>query len=302
MDKYIEIKKRFQGKFIQDKYAKEFTSYKTGGKIDLIVYPETTADLLWLFNFINKAGIEYFICGNSTNILVSDNGFGGIFIKNERLKKIEIDDLIIKVQSGFLWDDMIKIAVESGLNGLVKTSYIPGSAGGAVRMNAGAFGEESFDCLDCVDVIDLGNLEFKTLKKKDIVYGYRYVRDIENFFILSAEFRFRKSDKEELLKLRNEIIKKRIEKQPLDYPSAGSVFKRPPENYASKLIDECGLKGLRVGGAMVSKKHSGFIINYDNATASDIYILIKKVKEIVFQKTGIMLELEQIIVGDFNYP
>jgi UDP-N-acetylmuramate dehydrogenase len=299
MDKYIEIKKRFIGKFFEDKFAKEFTSYKVGGKIDIIVYPENVEDLLWLFEFIKKTGIKYFICGNSTNILVSDNGFRGIFIKTERLKNIEVDNLIVKVQSGFLWDDMIKISVNNGLDGLVKTSYIPGSVGGAVRMNAGAFGEETFDCLESVAVIDLNNLELKTFKKKDIVYGYRYVRDIEIFFILSGEFRFRKSDKEELLNLRNEIIKKRIEKQPLDYPSAGSVFKRPLNNYASKLIDECGLKGLSVGGAMVSKKHCGFIINYNNATASDIYSLIKKVREIVYNKTGIELELEQVLVGEF---
>ncbi|MBP7796313.1 MAG: UDP-N-acetylmuramate dehydrogenase [Elusimicrobiales bacterium] len=299
MDKYIEIKKRFLNKFIENKFAKEFTSYKVGGKIDIIVYPENIEDLLWLFEFIKKTGIKYFICGNSTNILVSDNGFRGVFIKTERIKNIEVDGLIIRAQSGFLWDDMIRIAVNNGLDGLVKTSYIPGSVGGAVRMNAGAFGEETFDCLESVDVIDLNNLELKTFKKKDIVYGYRYVRDIENFFILSGEFRFRKSDKEELLNLRNEIIKKRIEKQPLDYPSAGSVFKRPLNNYASKLIDECGLKGLSVGGAMVSKKHCGFIINYNNATASDIYSLIKKVREIVYNKTGIELELEQVLVGEF---
>lgn len=300
MDKYIEIKKRFDGRFIEDEFAKEFTSYKVGGKIDLVVYPENIDDIIWLFNFIKKTGMDYFISGNSSNILVSDNGFQGIFIKTERLKKVEVDELIIKAQSGFLWDDMIKIAVARGLDGLVKTSYIPGSVGGAIRMNAGAFGEEAFDLLEYIEVIDLKTLEFKTLKKKDIVYGYRYVKEIENFFILSAEFMFRKSDKEELLKLRNEIINRRIEKQPLDYPSAGSVFKRPKDNYASRLIDECGLKGLSVGGAMVSKKHSGFIINYDNATASDIYRLIKKVREIVFQKTGITLELEQILVGDFD--
>jgi UDP-N-acetylmuramate dehydrogenase len=148
-------------------------------------------------------------------------------------------------------------------------------------------------------VLNTENLKIEELHKENISYSYRYVSGIEKFLIISAKFKFSKGKKEELKKIREEIIRQRKEKQPLDYPSAGSVFKRPKGDYASRLIDICGLKGTRIGGAMVSEKHAGFIINYDNATSTDIYKLILKVKDEVYKKTGISLELEQILVGEF---
>jgi len=299
MKAYEIIKNKLGDRVFDDFPAKDITSYKTGGFIDLLVYPKNKDELVFIFDFIKKENLNYFICGNATNILVSDKGFRGIFIKTALFKKIIIKENRIIAECGVLWDKMIEISVLNGLCGLEKTSYIPGSVGGAIRMNAGAFGQETFDRLEKFNVVDLKTMELKEIFKSSIKYGYRYVEGIENYFILSGEFVFEKKDPKELKNIRDEIIKKRIEKQPLEYPSAGSVFKKPKNNYASRLIEECGLKGIKVGGAMVSEKHAGFIINTGNATSCDIYKLINLVREKVYQKTGILLELEQILVGEF---
>ena len=279
--------------------ANNITSYKTGGPIKVLVYPKDIEELFFLFKLIKDKNLKFFICGRATNILVSDFGFDGIFIKTDLFNNIQIDGNTILVESGFLWDKMIEIAVLNGFKGLEKTSYIPGSVGGAIRMNAGAFGQETFDRLQRITVVDIKTVQILELSKSQINYGYRKVSGIEDYFILKGEFLFERGDVDELKKTRDEIIKKRFEKQPLEYPSAGSVFKRPPNDYASRLIEESGLKGFRVGGAMVSEKHAGFIINTGNATSSDIYNIINIIKEKVYQKTGIILELEQILVGDF---
>jgi UDP-N-acetylmuramate dehydrogenase len=299
MKAYEIIKNKLGDRVFTDFPAKDITSYKTGGAIDLLVYPKSKDELVFIFDVIKKENLNYFISGNATNILVSDKGFRGIFIKTDLFKKIIIKENRIIAECGVLWDKMIEISVLNGLCGLEKTSYIPGSVGGTIRMNAGAFGQETFDRLEKFNVVDLKTMELKEIFKSNIKYGYRYVEGIENYFILSGEFVFEKKDPKELKNIRDEIIKKRIEKQPLEYPSAGSVFKRPPNDYASRLIEECGLKGIKVGGAMVSEKHAGFIINTGNATSCDIYKLINLVREKVYQKTGILLELEQILVGEF---
>jgi len=299
MKKYEEILKTFRNKCFQYILASTLTTYKTGGVIDIVFYPENIKDISSILPILKRNNIDFFILGKGSNILVSDKGFRGVFILTEKLNKIEISENIISADSGVLWDYMIEKSVNLGLAGLEKTSYIPGSVGGAIRMNAGAFGQETFDKLYSFKVIDLNNLDIKDIKKEELDYGYRYVKGIENYFIISGKFSFDYGLKEDLIEIRREIINKRKEKQPLEYPSAGSVFKRPENDYASKLIDICGLKGLKFGGAMVSEKHAGFIVNYDNATSSDIYNLIMKVKEEVFKKTGIELQLEQILVGEF---
>lgn len=299
MNSYELIKSRFQKRALTGVLAREITSYKTGGKIDLMVYPKTQEEIVWLFDILVKRNIDYFICGNATNILVSDDGFRGVFIKTDMLNKINTKDNEVSVDCGFNWDDMIEICVNKGLAGLEKTSYIPGTVGGAVKMNAGAFEQETFDKLISFSVLDIKNGDVKKIEKSNINYGYRKVEGIDECFIFNALFKFDYADINELKKIREEIINKRKIKQPLDYPSAGSVFKRPKNNYASKLIEECGLKGLRIGDAEVSTKHCGFIINKGNAKSSDIYNLILKIKEDVYKKTSIDLELEQIIVGKF---
>lgn len=298
MNAYEIIKSKFKENVLLEVWAKDITSYKTGGIIDLIVYPTNQEDVKWLFKFLKDNSINYFICGNATNILVSDDGFRGVFIKTDKFNQIKINNNYVLADCGFKWDKMIEICVEKGLGGLEKTSYIPGSVGGAVKMNAGAFEQETFDRIVSITTLNISG-ELKKIYKSDIEYGYRTVKGIENSFILNAEFKFELSDAYALKSIREDIIRRRKEKQPLEYPSAGSVFKRPAGNYASKLIDETGLKGFRIGDAEISLKHCGFIINRGNASSSDIYKLINKVKEEVYKKTGINLELEQILVGKF---
>jgi UDP-N-acetylmuramate dehydrogenase len=215
------------------------------------------------------------------------------------MRGLEINGTLLSADAGEPLDNIVAAAVNAGCEGMEFLSGIPGSCGGAVYMNAGAYGQETFDCLETFTVLD-ENLETKVLTKTQIKYGYRRVENIEGCIILGASWRLRPAADIAALKARRaDTLAKRIQKQPLDYPSAGSVFKRPPDNFASALIDKCGLKGLRVGGAMVSPKHAGFIINYDNASPSDIRKLMNEVQRRVLAQTGVKLELEQVLWGEF---
>lgn len=299
MDRYRRIKEKFKGRCRENVPAGEITTYRAGGPLDIVVSPENTDEAIELFTMIKDAGLDYFILGEGSNVLVSDDGFRGVIVLTGALNKIEMEGLNAKAQAGVLWDKLVEMACMAGLSGLEKTSFIPGTVGGAVRMNAGAFGSETFDRLVYFEALNISTLELETLEKKNLHYGYRFVEGIEKYLVLSAVFSFEKSQPSILMAHRQEIISRRKEKQPLEYPSAGSVFKRPAGDYASRLIDACGLKGLRCGGAMVSEKHAGFVINYDKASASDIWLLIKKIKKEVFEKTGVVLEEEQIFLGNF---
>lgn len=299
-DLYCKILEKFGDIVKFNVKASSFSSYKTGGNIDAIFYPNNLSDVLGILYFLKTNNIDFFICGRATNILVSDKGFEGVFIKTDNINEIEfLDELTISVSCGFLLDKLVDLTVKKGLKGLERLSWIPGSVGGAIKMNAGAFESETFDRLEYFEVVDILDLSFKRIYKKDVRYGYRYVEGIEKYFIIKGVFVLEKCDYQFLKGIREDIINKRIQKQPLDYPSAGSVFKRPNGDYASRLIDSCGLRGKRIGGAMVSEKHAGFIVNCGNATSSDIYNLITYVKDEVYKRTGVLLELEQILVGKF---
>lgn len=300
MDKYLALKKKSNLIFMEKVPGGDLTTYKTGGIVELCVYPKNKEESIEILKIIKENGFNYFILGEGSNVLISDKGFDGVMLICKNMRNMSILENQIEAECGVLWDMAVEKACQCGLGGLEDTSFIPGSVGGAIRMNAGAFGSETFDHLSFFNAINISEMREERIEKKDIRYGYRFVEGIEKYFILSAVFRLQKKDRFALLSRREEIIKKRKEKQPLEYPSAGSVFKRPKNDYASRLIDSCGLKGLRIGGAMVSVKHAGFIVNYDKATAEDIYRLIVKVKKEVFEKTGIMLEEEQILLGDFS--
>ena len=296
---YSSIKEKFPFNCVLNVPAKKFTSYRIGGPIDILAYPESENDFKSFIAYCHKGKLPLNIIGQGTNVLISDNGIRGAVISTDKLNKIEISNNIVSVGAGALWDDFILLTVKNGFVGLEKTSGIPGSVGGAVFMNAGAFGQEVFDNIISVKVMDVFG-EVSVLKKSDIKYSYRKVEGLDNLMILSTEFLFKKADKKELLNIREDVLRQRDEKQPLDYPSAGSVFKRPKNDYASRLIDSCGLKGFRIGGAEVSRKHAGFIINKGNAAAKDVFELINKIKDEVEKKTRIRLELEQILMGDWD--
>jgi len=298
-EEYKLIKEKFGADCLVGAPASGFTTYRAGGPVDALVKPSSRETLAWLSAFCLKNDIPFLALGAGSNILVSDKGFKGAAALTLKLDKIELSGGTLTAEAGASWDNAAKISVEAGLAGLEKTSGIPGTVGGAVFMNAGAFGQETFDCLESFEAMDRAGA-VKVFKKGDVRYGYRKVEGLEGLTILSAVFRLKAGDKKTLAAERSRVLTQRAEKQPLEFPSAGSVFKRPPGDFASRLIDAAGLKGLRIGDAQVSEKHAGFIINIGAATASDIYALIRRIQAEVKARTGTALELEQVLIGEFD--
>lgn len=297
---YKEELKNFLGdRCLFDEPMKLHTTYRTGGKAEVYVYPKTREEWSFVLKLAQTENIPLRIIGFGSNILVSGQGIGGITCSTKQMNGIFVEGDTIRAEAGCALDKVCEMACAAGLAGMDKLSGIPGSIGGAVYMNAGAFGQETFDCLEYFDVIDFEGRP-ATLLKEELKYAYRYVEGIENYIVLSAAFKMPKGDFTQLIASRNAILHKRMEKQPLEYPSAGSVFKRPEGDYASRLIDDTGLRGLSVGGAKVSEKHAGFIINFNKATPEDIKTLMDEVRRQVKEKHGVELELEQILWGNFS--
>ena len=298
MPDYSALKAEFGPHCFFGEPAANFTTYRAGGAAEVLLRPGTPEELAWACAWCRGSAAPWRVLGRGSNVLVSDRGLPGVTILTGRLAGIEVKGSALEAQAGAAWDEVARLSAEAGLAGLEKTSGIPGSVGGAVRMNAGAFGQETFDRLASVLALDGEGREI-TLLKKDIAHGYRRAAGLDGLTVLQARFEFPSGDPGVLLQDRSCVLASREAKQPLDYPSAGSVFKRPQGDYASRLIDAAGLKGLRVGGAEVSPKHAGFIVNAGGATAADIYSLICRVRGVVKEKTGVELQLEQILLGDF---
>lgn len=268
-------------------------SYKTGGPAKYFAEPKNNAELEYVWDFVKEKNTKYIVIGNGTNILFDDEGYDGLVISLRKLNKyIILDGEEVYVGAGILLDDLVRYTITNSLAGLERLSGIPGTIGGAIYMNAGAFDSEIKDVVESVEVFKEG--KFVHLSKEEITFSYRK-SSITDEIVTSVILRLSYS-KDDLFKIRNDILGRRDEKQPLEYPSCGSVFKRPPGTYAGKLIEECGLKGFTIGGAKVSEKHSNFIINFDNATSKDIKDLIFYVKNVVYEKTGVMLEEEVKII------
>ncbi len=298
MPDFSPLKERFGEHCRFDEPAASFTTYRAGGRAEAAVRPGTPEELLWLAGWCRERQVPLLVLGRGSNVLVSDRGLPGVTALTDRLGAINFSGAAVEAQAGALWDDLARLSAEAGLGGLEKTSGIPGSVGGAARMNAGAFGQETFDRLASVEAFDSSGAVLKLLKR-DIRHGYRRAQGLDGLTILSVRFELQPAEAAVLLQDRSCVLAAREVKQPLDYPSAGSVFKRPPGDFASRLIDAAGLKGRRVGGAQVSEKHAGFIINSGGATAGDIYSLMQEVRAAVKEKSGVTLELEQILLGDF---
>lgn len=299
MDYKAELKNFFDENCLLDEPMARHTTYRTGGKAEVYVYPQTREEWSFVLKLAQTQNIPLRIIGFGSNILVSGKGIGGITCSTKRMNHVSVDGEHVKAEAGAALDKACELACEAGLAGMEKLSGIPGSIGGAVYMNAGAFGQETFDCLEYFDVIDREGRP-ATLLKEDVKHAYRKVEGIQDLIILSAGFKLQKGNFAQLIETRNTVLHKRMEKQPLDYPSAGSVFKRPANDYASRLIDDTGLRGLSVGGAKVSEKHAGFIINFNHATPQDIKTLMDQVRQKVKEKHGVELELEQILWGNFD--
>lgn len=275
-------------------YLSEYTTFKIGGRCPIVILPNSAHQIAEIISFCSQNGVRYYIFGKGSNLLVNDDGLdAAVIVLRENFADIQIvsEDTIL-CSAGTSLAALCKFARDHSLTGLEFAYGIPGTVGGAVFMNAGAYGGEMSDVLvRCEAVTKAGDIV--TMDKNQADFSYRHsVFENGEYCIISAEFKLRKGSKNEITARMNELMQKRKSKQPLEYPSAGSTFKRPEGYYAAALIEQCGLKGESVGGAQVSVKHSGFIINKDSATAKDVMGLIDVVKTKVFEKTGCKLECE----------
>lgn len=277
------------------------TTFKIGGPADVMVEPGSAQQLLAVLKLIKKFEIPYFVMGNGSNLLVGDKGIRGAVIKiSGAMSDCDVDGNYVRAQSGIKLSRLAHTALNNGLKGLEFASGIPGTLGGAVFMNAGAYGEEMKDVISEVTYIDTEKCELITIPGDECEFGYRKSIFTEKSAIVTeAVMKLENGNVEEIKEKMNDLAGRRCDKQPLDKPSAGSTFKRPEGYFAGALIQDCGLKGCSVGGAQVSEKHSGFVINTGNATAEDVAGLIKKVQADVRDKFGVDLETEVRFVGEF---
>lgn len=282
-----------------NKDLKTYTTFGIGGPADVLARPTTIEELEELLKFNYKNKIETFVMGKGSNLLVSDKGIRGcVIILSDNFDKVDIDGDYLTALSGTSLNEASLVAIEAGLAGMEEISGIPGSVGGAVAMNAGAYGGEIKDVAVEIKAFDFeGNLH--TFKNKEMNFSYRHSRIFDdNLIVVSAKFKLEKGDKDLIRERYEDFTNRRQTKQPLDKKSAGSTFKRPTGSYASKLIDECGLRGFREGDCQVSEKHCGFIINRESATCQDMLKFINHVSDIVREKTGFVLEREVKLVGE----
>lgn len=283
----------------KDYLLANISSFKTGGNADLFVSPKTEEEVKTVVNTCQKENIPYFVIGNASNLLISDDGFRGVIVRiGPSFSKIEyLGDGKIQADAGVSLASLCSFALKHNLSGLEFAYGIPGTAGGAVYMNAGAYGGEMKDVLLSASHIapdgTCSSFEGTALK-----LSYRSSAYSNSSYVITSLLLQLKAGNHDEIKCRmDELLKKRKDKQPLEFPSAGSTFKRPEGYFAGALIEECGLKGYSVGGAQVSEKHAGFVINKGNATTKDICMLIQNVQTIVKDKTGVELETEVRYLG-----
>ena len=295
---YISIFEKLNLPYRENEPMDKHTTFKIGGAADYFCEPYTYEEVKNLISLLKENDLPYFVFGNGSNLLVSDLGINGAVIKiGGNMSNMTVTDNIITVDAGARLSSLCSFALEHSLAGLQFGWGIPGTVGGAIYMNAGAYGGEIKNViLDCTYLDEDGTI--KTLDAKSLNLSYRNSIFKQNGgIILSARFKLNLSDKNQIRMEMDSLIERRKLKQPLEYPSAGSTFKRPEGNFAGTLIESAGLKGTSVGGAEVSTKHAGFIINKGGATASDVRRLIEKVKETVFLSSSIKLEEEVIFIG-----
>lgn len=278
---------------------KKHTTFRVGGPAEYYMIPKRD-EIEALIRLCNHYNIPFLIIGNGSNLLVSDRGIRGAVIEiGKEMDEIQIEGERIVVQAGALLSKTAHRAMKESLTGMEFAAGIPGCVGGAVAMNAGAYGGEIKDILSCVTILTKEG-EVKKLSAKELELSYRHsIISAKEYIVLDAEFVLKKGEREQIESRMEELKEKRVEKQPLEYPSAGSTFKRPEGYFAGKLIMDAGLRGFQVGGAAVSEKHCGFVINRGDATAADIYQLIQEVQKEVSRRFGVKLEPEVKMVGDF---
>lgn len=290
------LRAHIRGEILENESLRERTTYRIGGAARYLVCPRDLEDLRQLNELIRRYQIPRFILGGGANVLISDQGFRGIVVHLKNFDRLNFAGSMVSAGAGLVLDQFIVSCLKSNLAGLERLSGIPGTLGGALRMNAGAFDAEISDHLVSVECMDFeGN--HRVLGKSEVGFAYRQAPLIRDTYILGAAFDFPRGSAEELFLVREEILARRYERQPWQYPSAGSVFKRPPGHYTGKLIEDLGLKGKTIGRAQISPKHAGIIINLGGAQADDVLGLIRLAQEEVRRHYQVELELEQELIG-----
>lgn len=295
---YQKLKEIDNINYIENEPLAEHTSFKIGGPADLFLIPEDGKALAEVIRICHEDDIPFFLIGNGSNMLIRDGGYRGVVVSTEKLQGIDIDGNRLTAQAGDSLASIAKAAQRAELTGLEFASGIPGTLGGGLRMNAGAYDGELKDVVESADVIfPDGHIE--TLSADDLHFGYRHSRfQEEPLYMLSATMKLAPGDGEAILARMMDLNQRRRDKQPLEYPSAGSTFRRPQGYFAGKLVQDSGMQGAMVGGAQVSEKHAGFVINRDHATAKDVLDLIKKVQDAVYDQFGVELKTEVIPIGE----
>lgn len=280
---------------------KSHTTFRIGGPAEVFIMPKSVKQVQMAVKICQEEQIPYFILGNGSNLLVSDRGYRGVIIQMDRnMGEIQVEGTEIQAAAGALLSSIAVAARRESLTGFEFAGGIPGTLGGAVVMNAGAYGGEMKDVLKEVTVMD-GDGKIFTLPASELEMGYRTsIIKTAGYLVLSARITLSRGKEEDIKARTRELSEMRTQKQPLDYPSTGSTFKRPEGYFAGKLIMDSGLRGYSVGGAMVSEKHCGFVINKGNATAEDVVSLMKHVTEVVQEKYGVTLEPEVKFLGEFD--
>lgn len=283
---------------------KKHSTFRIGGNADVLVVPQNLLQINTLFSYIKENSIPYIVIGNGSNLLFSDEGFRGIVVKiGSEFSGIEStltdDGMILNVKAGTLLSRLAVFAYENSLTGLEFASGIPGSVGGAILMNAGAYDGEISQVLFESTYLDINTMSVgtKSFEMHEFTYRHSSYED-DGFVILSGSFKLKTGNKDDILFKMKDLNSRRVSKQPLEFPSAGSTFKRPVGHFAGKLIEDAGLRGFSIGGAQVSEKHCGFVINKGGATCSDILNVIEYVKSTVFDKFGVELETEVKIIEE----
>ncbi|MBR0600343.1 UDP-N-acetylmuramate dehydrogenase [Sinanaerobacter chloroacetimidivorans] len=288
-----------KNKIMMDAPMKEYTSFKAGGNAALLIEPQDKEQLAYAIKVLSENQADYFIMGNGTNLLIKDSGYSGAILKiGAGFASIHVDGTQVEAGAGALLSAVAKEALEASLTGFEFAAGIPGSIGGAAFMNAGAYDGEFSQIIESAEVISREDGRVITLNKEEMNLSYRHsIFQETGDIIVKVKLSLERGDKIKIKEKMKELSARRMEKQPLSFPSAGSFFKRPKGHFAGKLIHDAGLRGLTLGGAQVSPLHAGFIINTGDATAADIIDLMEVVKHTVFDSSGVMLEPEVRIIG-----
>ncbi len=298
IDELISVCEKYQCRYKLDEPLKNHTTFKIGGACKIAVFLNCEGCAVDIINYCRNNKIKFAVIGNGSNVIAEDKGFdGAVLILGNDFSNINfIRDEVVECEAGLLLSRLCAVMMHEGLSGLEFAYGIPGTVGGALYMNAGAYGGEIADIVTSADYIDSDGM-VKTIMKENMDLSYRHSAFMNSGrIIIRIRLKLHKGEIPEIEQKMEQLITRRREKQPLNFPSAGSAFKRPDGAYASALIEQCGLKGLSVGDAQVSEKHSGFVINKGNATCEDIINLVNKVKEKVRSDTGYELELEPEIL------